>query len=202
MRFCNIRPKYVNMADINNSAKILSGEPARSPDGGADGAAETAAGAAKAPTWDIIELLFFAYRDFVGDPDEVLAKFAFGRAHHRVLHFVTRNPGMKVADLLDILNITKQSLGRVLKQLVDQGFVEQKEGEQDRRQRLLYVTAKGEALALKLAHLQTERIERAFGQLGPGSHDSARRFLTAMIDDDNREGVLRLMARADRVKKV
>ncbi|MBS0247655.1 MAG: MarR family transcriptional regulator [Proteobacteria bacterium] len=190
------------MADINNSAKDLAGQPALSPEGSADGAAEAGSGAAKGPTWDIIELLFFAYRDFVGDPDEVLAKFAFGRAHHRVLHFVNRNPGMKVADLLDILNITKQSLGRVLKQLVDQGFVEQKEGEQDRRQRLLYVTAKGEALALKLALLQTERIERAFGQLGPGSHETARRFLTAMIDDDNREGVLRLMARADRVRKV
>ncbi len=180
----------------------MAGKPALSPDGGTDGAAGAASGAAKGPTWDIIELLFFAYRDFVGDPDEVLAKYAFGRAHHRVVHFVTRNPGMKVADLLDILNITKQSLGRVLKQLVDQGFVEQKEGEQDRRQRLLYVTAKGEALALKLAQLQTERIERAFGQLGAGSHETARRFLTAMIDDDNREGVLRLMARADRVKKV
>ena len=153
------------------------------------------------PIWDLIELLFFAYRDFVSDPDHVLEKFSFGRAHHRVLHFVNRNPGMKVADLLDTLRITKQSLGRVLKQLVDQGFVEQKEGEQDRRQRLLYVTAKGENLALKLALLQTERIERAFGQLGPGSHDTARRFLTAMIDDDNREGVLRLMARADRVKR-
>src|ERR1044071_3605615 len=116
------------------------------------------------PIWDIIELLFFAYRDFVGDPDEVLAKLGFGRAHHRVLHFVNRNPGMKVADLLDILNITKQSLGRVLKQLVDQGYVIQKEGAQDRRQRLLSVTAKGEALALKLAGLQTERINRAFGE--------------------------------------
>ena len=82
------------------------------------------------PIWDIIELLFFAYRDFVSDPDEVLAKFGFGRAHHRVLHFVNRNPGMKVADLLDILKITKQSLGRVLKQLVDQGYVVQKEGAQ------------------------------------------------------------------------
>ena len=107
------------------------------------------------PIWDIIELLFFAYRDFVGDPDEVLSKLGFGRAHHRVLHFVNRNPGMKVADLLEILNITKQSLGRVLKQLVDQGYVVQKEGAQDRRQRLLYVTPKGEALALKLAGLQT-----------------------------------------------
>ena len=159
------------------------------------------AGPAGTPTWDIIELLFFAYRDFVGDPDEVLSKLAFGRAHHRVLHFVKRNPGMKVADLLDILNITKQSLGRVLKQLVDQEFVIQKEGAQDRRQRLLYVTPKGEALSLQLAQLQTERIERAFGELGPGAHEAARRFLTAMIDDDNREGVLRQIARADRADK-
>ena len=106
------------------------------------------------PTWDLIELLFFAYRDFVSDADDVLANYGFGRAHHRVLHFVNRNPGMKVADLLDILKITKQSLGRVLKQLVDNGFIEQKEGENDRRQRLLYTTPKGEALALKLAGLQ------------------------------------------------
>jgi len=159
------------------------------------------AGAAAEPVWDIIELLFFAYRDFVGDPDEVLSKLGLGRAHHRVLHFVNRNPGMKVADLLDILNITKQSLGRVLKQLVDQSYVVQKEGAQDRRQRLLYVTAKGEGLALKLAALQTERINRAFGELGPNAHEAARRFLTAMIDLDNREGVLRLIARADRVKR-
>src|SRR5262249_56870074 len=92
--------------------------------------------------------------DFVGDPDDVLAKFSFGRAHHRVLHFVNRNPGMKVAALLDILKITKQSLGRVLKQLVDQGYIEQREGERDRRQRLLYVTPKRADLALRLAHLQ------------------------------------------------
>src|SRR6185369_4861840 len=96
------------------------------------------------PMWDLIELLFFAYRDFVGDPDDVLAKLGFGRAHHRVLHFVNRNPGMKVADLLDILRITKQSLGRVLKQLVDEGYVVQKMGANDRRQRLLSVTPKGE----------------------------------------------------------
>ncbi len=174
------------MSDINVSAKTL---------------AERAAPAAAEPAWDIIELLFFAYRDFIGDPDEVLSKLGFGRAHHRVLHFVNRNPGMKVADLLDILNITKQSLGRVLKQLVDQGYVLQKEGSLDRRQRLLYVTPKGQALALKLAGLQTDRINRAFGELGPGAHEAARRFLTAMIDADNREGVLRLIARADRVKR-
>src|SRR6201996_8561921 len=102
------------------------------------------------PYFDLIELLFFAYRDFVGDPDEVLARLGFGRAHHRVLHFVNRNPGMKVADLLETLRITKQSLGRVLRELVDEGYVLQKEGPDDRRHRLLYVTAKGEALALKL----------------------------------------------------
>ena len=151
--------------------------------------------AAEEPVWDIIELLFFAYRDFVGDPDAVLSKLGFGRAHHRVLHFVNRNPGMTVADLLDILNITKQSLGRVLKQLVDHGYVVQKEGALDRRQRLLFVTPKGEALALKLAGLQTERINRAFAELGPDAHEAARRFLTAMIDADNRDDVLRLVER-------
>jgi DNA-binding MarR family transcriptional regulator len=184
------------MADINVNAKRANAGAAERPQGGAQPATLSAD-----PTWDIIELLFFAYRDFVGDPDEVLSKLAFGRAHHRVLHFVNRNPGMKVADLLEILNITKQSLGRVLKQLVDQGFVVQREGAQDRRQRLLYVTPKGEALALKLAGLQTARITRAFAELGPGAHDAARRFLTAMIDADNREGVLQLTARADRAAK-
>ena len=148
-----------------------------------------------------VELLFFAYRDFTREADAVLDEFGLGRAHHRVLHFVNRNPGMKVADLLEILNITKQSLGRVLKQLVDQGYVLQKEGEQDRRQRLLYVTPKGEALALRLATLQTQRINRAFGELGPNAHEAARRFLTSMIDADNRDDVLRLIGRADRTSR-
>src|SRR5476649_2827920 len=136
------------MADVNVSAKISAP---------ASGLAERpgATPAHAEPIWDIIELLFFAYRDFVGDPDEVLAKLGFGRAHHRVLHFVNRNPGMKVADLLDVLKITKQSLGRVLKQLIDEGYVVQKEGANDRRQRLLYVSPAGEALAMKLAGLQT-----------------------------------------------
>jgi DNA-binding MarR family transcriptional regulator len=154
--------------------------------------------AAHEPTWDIIELLFFAYRDFVGDPDEVLSKLSFGRAHHRVLHFVNRNPGMKVAELLDILRITKQSLGRVLKQLLDQGYIVQREGAQDRRQRLLFVTPRGEALALKLAMLQTERITRAFAELGSSAHEAARRFLAAMIDAENRSSVIERVMRADR----
>jgi DNA-binding MarR family transcriptional regulator len=149
------------------------------------------------PCWDFIELLFFAYRDFVGDPDEVLATLGFGRAHHRVLHFVNRNPGMKVADLLDVLKITKQSLGRVLKQLIDEGYIVQKEGANDRRQRLLYVSAAGEALAMKLAGLQTERISRVLAELGPGAREAARRFLAGMIDAQDRDRVLRLIAQAD-----
>src|SRR5579871_581294 len=179
------------MADIN--APALDGPPTVP--------SEPRLGRANEPIWDIIELLFFAYRDFVSDPDEVLAKFGFGRAHHRVLHFVTRNPGMKVAELLDILKITKQSLGRVLKQLVDEGYVQQKEGANDRRQRLLYVTPKGEALAMQLAGLQTERITRALNELGPSAREAARRFLTAMIDAESREGVLRFIAQADRARR-
>ena len=179
------------MADINFPAL----------EGARAGAAGKRAARENESVWDIIELLFFAYRDFVADPDDALAKFGFGRAHHRVLHFVNRNPGMKVAELLDILKITKQSLGRVLKQLIDQGYVLQKEGANDRRQRLLYVTPKGEALALKLAGLQSARITRALAELGPNAHDAACRFLVAMIDVDNREGVLRFIARADRARR-
>ena len=175
------------MADLNFT--LPPERPARAAD---------VAAKADEPIWDIIELLFFAYRDFVGDPDHVLAKFGFGRAHHRVLHFINRNPGIKVADLLVILKITKQSLGRVLKQLVDEGYVVQREGANDRRQRLLFVTPKGEALALKLAGLQTTRIARAMAELGPGAHEAARRFLAAMIDATDRDEVLRLIARAER----
>jgi DNA-binding MarR family transcriptional regulator len=161
-------------------------------------AAETAS-SAREPYWDLIELLFFAYRDFVGDPDQVLERLGFGRAHHRVLHFVNRNPGMKVAELLDVLKITKQSLGRVLKQLIDEGYVVQKEGE-DRRQRLLYASPAGEALAMKLASLQTERIGRVLDELGPAARETARRFLAGMINPEDREHVLRLVAGADSVR--
>jgi DNA-binding MarR family transcriptional regulator len=181
----NKTQKYVNMADINVTASMAAGEARHKAE----------------PVWDLIELLFFAYRDFVGDADEVLARLGFGRAHHRVLHFVNRNPGMKVAELLDILRITKQSLGRVLKQLIDEGYVEQKEGATDRRQRLLFVTAKGEALALKLAGLQSARIDRALAGPGYNDHDMARRFLIAMLDPGQRDSVLRLIDGADPARR-
>jgi DNA-binding MarR family transcriptional regulator len=168
----------------------------------ADRALRAAERARAEPIWDIIELLFFAYRDFTGDADEVLAKLNFGRAHHRVLHFVNRQPGLKVAELLDILKITKQSLGRVLRQLIEHGYVIQKEGANDRRQRLLYVTPRGEALAMKLAGLQTERIARALARLGPNAHATACRFLAAMINPDTHDYVLRFIAEADRARRL
>jgi DNA-binding MarR family transcriptional regulator len=174
------------MSDIS----VTSPSKPRSAPAPVESATETAE-----PCWDLIELLFFAYRDFVGDPDEVLERLGFGRAHHRVLHFVNRNPGMKVADLLDVLKITKQSLGRVLKQLIDEGYVVQKEGANDRRQRLLYVSPAGQALALKLAGLQTARIGRVLVELGPAGREAARRFLVGMIDNEDRERVLRLIGR-------
>src|ERR1700683_5630734 len=143
--------------------------------------------------WDIIELLFFAYRDFVGDADHELEAFGFGRAHHRVLPFVPRYPGLKVADLLDVLRITKQSLGRVLKQLLDEGYIVQKTGNNDRRQRLLFATAKGEALVAKLAGLQTDRINRAMANISPAGADTVRQFLRAMIDHDDPDKVLEII---------
>jgi DNA-binding MarR family transcriptional regulator len=151
--------------------------------------------------WDIIELLFFAYRDFVGDADNELEAFGFGRAHHRVMHFVHRYPGLKVADLLDVLRITKQSLGRVLKQLLDEGYIVQKTGNNDRRQRLLYATAKGEALVAKLAGLQTKRIDRALDDLDPASAETVRRFLRAMIDREDPDKVLETIFNAASTKE-
>jgi DNA-binding MarR family transcriptional regulator len=154
------------------------------------------------PSWEFIELLFFAYRDFVSDADHVLASLGFGRAHHRVLHFVNRNPGMKVAELLDTLRITKQSLGRVLKLLIDEGYIEQREGPRDRRQRLLRATPQGKALALRLARLQTERINRALRYFDPASQSRIRDFLAGMVDPDQRERVLTSIAHPSREPQV
>jgi len=147
------------------------------------------------PEIPFIELLFFAYRDFVSDPDEVLGGYGFGRAHHRVVHFVNRHPGIRVADLLDILKITKQSLGRVLKQLIDTGFIEQVTGPQDRRQRLLYPTPAGRELGLRLLHPQERRIGDALAGMSPAERATAERFLRLIIDAGEREKVARLIGR-------
>jgi DNA-binding MarR family transcriptional regulator len=147
-----------------------------------------------APAYELIELLFFAYRDFVADPDRILAEYGFGRAHHRVLHFVDRHPGLTIAELLDILRITKQSLNRVLKELVEKGFVEQRTGTADRRQRLLTCTAAGRELAARLALMQTRRVRRALAGHGPEMREAAGRFLLAMVDPGDRGEVGRLVA--------
>ena len=133
----------------------------------------------------LVELLFFAYRDFVSDPDHILEGLGFGRAHHRVVHFVGRDPGMTVAKLLDILQITKQSLARVLKELIDKGYVFQKEGAMDRRQRLLFLTSKGETLRQKLIAPQIARFKRAaaLNEGGGSFHD----LLLHLISPENRE---------------
>ncbi|WEX07872.1 MarR family transcriptional regulator [Chelativorans sp. AA-79] len=134
----------------------------------------------------LIELLFFAYRDFTSDPDEILASYGFGRAHHRVLHFVNRRPGLTVAELLEVLRITKQSLARVLKQLIDTGYIVQVQGPRDRRQRELYATKKGHALAVELALPQSRRIHSALEEAGISDRAALERFLRAMVNSELR----------------
>jgi DNA-binding MarR family transcriptional regulator len=181
-------PKYVNMTDINLKTD-------ESPGNGGGAPIATPLSIAEQPEIAFIELLFFAYRDFISDPDAALISYGFGRAHHRVVHFVNRQPGIRVADLLDILKITKQSLGRVLKQLVDNGFVEQRPGPVDRRQRLLYPTPSGRALALRLIDLQARRIGAALAALSPAERAGAEKFLRTIIDAGERDKVARLIGR-------
>ena len=141
------------------------------------------------PAYELIELFFFAYRDFVADADRLLESLRFGRAHHRVLHFVLRHPGLTIAELLEILRITKQSLNRVLKELLDKGYVEAHPGVQDRRQRQLKLTALGEDLALQLSKLQSRRFARVLQELPDGARAGSVRFLLAMIDPQERARV-------------
>lgn len=140
-----------------------------------------------------VELLFFAYRDFTSDPDTILERYDFGRAHHRVIHFVGRRPGLHVAELLRILRITKQSLSRVLKQLVERGFIVQETGREDRRQRLLYLTEAGAELERQLSRPQRERVARAFREAGPEAVAGYRKVLLGLIDEKDREHVLTML---------
>ncbi|MBV8130984.1 MAG: MarR family transcriptional regulator [Alphaproteobacteria bacterium] len=132
-----------------------------------------------------IELLFFAYRDFTAEPDAILGRYDFGRAHHRVIHFVGRHPHMTVGELLSILRVTKQSLNRVLGQLVRQGFIVQTPGAQDRRQRLLDLTAKGRALERQLSQPQRARVADAFRQAGGEAVEGFRKVLLGIIADED-----------------
>ncbi|QGM44933.1 MarR family transcriptional regulator [Methylocystis heyeri] len=165
---------------------------ARSPHGGA----AEAPGGADETVIEMIELFFFAYRDFVKDADRLLENYNFGRAHHRVLHFVNRRPGLTIAALLDILKITKQSLNRVLKPLLEGGFIEARAGALDRRQRLLFPTQRGRALANDLTRLQSARFVRVLDGLAPEARRAATDFLLAMIDEDDRTAVRAHLERA------
>jgi DNA-binding MarR family transcriptional regulator len=146
---------------------------------------------------DVMGLFFFAYRDFVGDADALLEHQGFGRAHHRVLYFVNLKPGMPVADILDILKITKQSLARVLRQLIDNGYIEQKTGDADRRQRLLYATQKGRDLFEVLSATQTSRIEAAFAALPPDGKRTVLKFFVGMVEPRDRPTLDRLKLTED-----
>jgi len=131
-----------------------------------------------------IELLFYAYRDFTAEPDAMLARYGFGRAHHRVIYFVGRHPQMSVSELLNILQITKQSLSRVLGQLVRQGFIVQRTGKSDRRQRLLELTPKGIELERQLSENQRRRILRAYEEAGPQAVEGFRRVMLEIMSGD------------------
>ena len=133
-----------------------------------------------------IELLFFAYRDFTAEPDLLLEEQGLGRAHHRVIYFVGRHPGITVSDLLAILGITKQSLARVLSQLIDDGHVLQTPGIRDRRQRLLELTPKGVALERQLTEKQRQRVAQAYRQAGPMAVEGFRKVMIELIDERDR----------------
>ena len=136
-----------------------------------------------------MELLFFAYRDFTGEADALLADFGFGRAHHRVIYFVGRHPGMAVSELLGILKITKQSLSRVLGQLIDDGFILQRTDAADLRRRHLYLTTKGTDLERRLSERQSQRIMRAYQDAGADAVQGFRAVLRAIINEEDRARV-------------
>lgn len=131
-----------------------------------------------------IEAMFFAYRGFTADPDRILADRGYGRAHHRAIHFINRVPGTTVNNLLSILGVTKQSLNRVLRTLIEAGLVESRVGQQDRRERHLFLTEEGQTLERELSTAQRERMRAAFRAAGPDAVSGFREVLEAMMDSD------------------
>ena len=150
---------------------------------------------------DLIELFYFAYRDFTADGDEVLSKIGFGRAHHRIIHFVYHYPGLRVADLLYILKITKQSLARVLKQLIDEGYIRRHKGAKDRRERRLFTTEKGCALAIALDAPQIERVRQALTPFNEEEREIIEQFLYSILQNAHRHEVITLFSDNQTMKK-
>lgn len=136
-----------------------------------------------------MELLFYAYRNLIAEPDRLLAGYGFGRAHHRALHFIRRNPGIAVAELLPVLRVTKQSLSRVLRELLDREFVAQRPDQRDRRRRRLYLTPAGEALENRVSAPQRARLAEAFRAAGPSAVEGWRDVLWTLLDDADRAGL-------------
>ncbi len=139
-----------------------------------------------------IELMFFAYKGFTSDPDRILEEFGYGRAHHRAIHFINRRPGLTVNDLLDILGVTKQSLNRVLRQLIADQLVDSRVGAKDKRQRNLHLTQKGEKLEKELATAQQTRMRRAYSAAGPEAVQGFREVLENMIDEGHAPHIMAL----------
>ena len=139
-----------------------------------------------------IEAMFFAYRGFTADPDRILADMAYGRAHHRAVHFISRAPGTTVNNLLNILGVTKQSLNRVLRTLIQDGLVESRVGKTDKRERHLHLTEKGAELERTLSDAQRERMRAASREAGPEAVSGFRQVLEAMMDADLRRKYVRL----------
>lgn len=137
------------------------------------------------------EMLFFAYRDITAAADAILAELNLGRAHHRALLFIGRNPGISVGDLLAILQITKQSLARVLTPLIAGGYVRQEAGHSDRRQRLLFLTEQGSALERSLFERQRERLVAAYREAGSAAVEGFRRVLRGIMNETARNYITR-----------
>jgi DNA-binding MarR family transcriptional regulator len=133
-----------------------------------------------------IEAMYFAYRGFTADPDRILDNYAYGRAHHRAVHFINRNPGTTVNNLLSILGVTKQSLNRVLRTLIEDGLVESRVGTRDKRERNLFLTEAGIALERELSDAQVDRMRDAYRKVGPQAVSGFRQVLEAMMDPDMR----------------
>ncbi len=131
-----------------------------------------------------IEAMFFAYRGFTADPDRILQEYGYGRAHHRAIHFINRSPGTTVNNLLSILGVTKQSLNRVLRALIEDGLVESVVGTRDKRERHLYLTEGGATLERELSDAQRARMRAAYRQAGPEAVTGFRTVLEAMMDPE------------------
>ena len=134
----------------------------------------------------IIELFFFSYREFTHGPDEILDKINFGRAHHRVIYFVGKKQEITIRDLLKILQIRKQSLSRVLNQLVMEKYILVSQGE-DKRTKNLCLTQKGIKLEEKLSKIQITKIKNIIKDIDEAEINAFKKILYSIIDTKNQK---------------